>query len=290
MPPKADAAETTAPPPAAVSKSAPALYVIGASVSGGFVDGPLTGGESGNSTISLVRLLRAWLRDAGGKVSSQPEMLMIGMFEAPEETGARQVAAANKQHAAQVVAIDFLFWYLYGRRSGTGDERTERLEKFERGLEQLALLDADLLVGDVADMHGAAARMLSPSWIPDAAILQAANDRLRAWAKVLPRVHVFPLAEQVARMRKDGVKLGLQHGEVKAAPAQLLQGDHLHATRLGMAYLGFELQQFCDRELQAGQPLHGRGWKLEDFVTAAGADDEVAALPGAAVTVPGKDK
>ena len=77
-------AGTAAPAPLTVE-------IIGASVSAGFVDGPLTGGSPDNRTVPLLKIARAWLAESEAKVESRADMLM---FQDAEKSGANQVARA----------------------------------------------------------------------------------------------------------------------------------------------------------------------------------------------------
>ena len=63
---------------------------------------------------------------------------------------------------------------------------------------------------------------------------------------------------------------------------ELLQGDRLHATRLGMAYLGLRLQGALAEVLPTGNALKQRDWALEDFIAAAGAEPDLEAARAAA--------
>jgi hypothetical protein len=62
----------------------------------------------------------------------------------------------------------------------------------------------------------------------------------------------------------------------------LLQGDQLHANRLGMAYLGWVLQPTLRSLFAAEQPLAQQEWTFEQFVGACGAEDDLAAVQTAA--------
>lgn len=284
----AAACAQTAPPapaPAAPAAAPPKVYVIGASVSGGFEDGPLTGASEPGDSVPLQTVLRAWLQPIDGEVEAFSPMAMQGMFMNPAVIGAREVKAARNAEPDLVVGVDFAFWFGYGRVEG-GDERQFRLHKLDGGLQLLAGIDGELILGDFPDMTGAAARMLAPSWVPAPAVLQALNERLAAWAQQHqgkpgqsgPKVHLFPLAQLVRQMKTEGVALPLQAGELKTPPGALLQGDRLHATRLGMAFLGYCLQQFVQAEFAADSPLRRRQRTFDEFVAAVGAEGEVELL------------
>lgn len=267
----ADAGAAAAPAPAPL-----AVAIVGASVSAGFVDGPLSGGSPDNRTVPLLAVLRGWLRQTGGRVQSRADLVM---FLDAESSGSRQVGQTRRNPPDLVVAIDFLFWFGYGHvRGAAGDERALRLARLEQGLSLLDSLEVPLLVGDLPDMQGAARRMIHPRQIPSPEVLAALNERIGAWAAGRPRVRLFRLGDQVRAMKGQGVELPLAQGPFATPPGSLLQGDRLHANRLGMAWLGFQLQ----REVAAALPAESAAglpqWAVERFVELCGAEGELADL------------
>ncbi|MBL8756178.1 MAG: hypothetical protein JNK15_22985 [Planctomycetes bacterium] len=266
------------------------LHVIGASVSGGFEDGPLTGGEQGES-VTMQHVLKAWCGEHA-RASTHNPLDMAQLFLDAEGNGTRQVEGAKKQKADVVVAVDFLFWFAYGPVAG--DEAAARSAKFEKGLALVASLGVPVVVGDLADMRGAAPRMLRASWVPKKEVLAKLNERLAAFAQQNPNLKVVPLAALVRTMKDEGVDLPLAAGKLRASPGSLLQGDRLHANRLGMAFLGYSLQDTLAAQFPDGHPLRGQKWTLDQFVDACGAGPDVEALQEAATKAAaapaGKDK
>src|SRR4030095_16007147 len=100
----------------------------------------------------------------------------------------------------------------------TDGEAAARRARFEHGLALLDRLPCPIVVGDLPDVHGAAARMISPRQIPPVAILERWNAVRPAWAKARPRVRVFPLRELVADMKGKGVSLPLAAGPLQTRP------------------------------------------------------------------------
>jgi hypothetical protein len=248
------------------------VAIVGASVSAGCVD-PLSGGSADNSTVPLLRILKPWLAEREARVQSRADMLM---FQDAETKGRLQIERTLKSPPDLVFAVDFLFWFGYGRLRAD-DEAAARLRRFEAGLGLLAQLQCPVVVGDLPDVTGASARMISPAMIPAPAVLARLNERLRAWAAERRQVVVFPVAELVLRMKRDGVALPLAAGELATPPGGLMQGDRLHANRLGMAWLGFRLQD----ALRPVDALDLPAWSLEQFVAAAGAEADLADLAAA---------
>ena len=142
----------------------------------------------------------------------------------------------------------------------------------------MADLDVPILLGDLPDMTGAAQRMLRSSWIPAPELQEKLNAELRQWAAAHPNVRLVPLAKLVREMRHEGIALPLEGGPVKTPKGALQQEDRLHATRLGMAYLGFTLQGTLAAAFAEGHPLRRQKWTFEEFVEAAGAEDELEVL------------
>jgi len=267
---------------AAKTASLPRLHVIGASVSGGFRDGPMAGAAVADETVSLQQVLKAWCGEHA-RATTHPTMQMMGMFTNPPQIGSQQVAGAQKAKAAGVLAVDFAFWFAYGYVDGD-DEAQARSELLARGLELLDGLTCPLVLGDLPDMTGASPRMLKPAQIPSVALQATLNAQIAAYAKARPHVRLVPLSTLLRQLKIDGVDLPLQDGPVRAQPGALLQGDQLHANRLGMAYLGWFLQPALRSLFAAEHPLAKQEWTFEQFVGACGAEDDLAAVKAAAKT------
>jgi hypothetical protein len=251
------------------------VHVIGASLSGGFRDGPMTGAAETGDSVTMQHVLKAWCGEHA-KVSTHSTLEMMATFTNPEQIGDRQVQNTLKQKPDAVVALDFPFWFAYGHVKG--DEATARGERFAKGLELLGKLEGPLLVGDLPDMHGAERRMLSPAQIPAAEILKDLNARLAAFAKEHTNVHLVPIAELTKTMKEKGAPLPLAAGPMATPPGALLQGDKLHPNRLGMALLAFTLQPALRELFPAGHALQKQQWTFEQFVEACGAEGEIEAL------------
>jgi hypothetical protein len=255
------------------------VHVIGASVSGGFRDGPAFRATEQGDTVPLHVVLKAWCGEHA-RATTHSTTQMTGMFTDPLAIGEAQVAAAVKAKPDAVVAIDFPFWFAYG---GAGvDELATRKAKFEQGLARMARLEMPVLFGDLPNMKGAAARMLAPSWVPSEPVLRALNERLAAWIAEKPNRRLVSLTDVVARMRSDGVDLPLAGGALRVGPRAVLQQDMLHANRLGMAFLGLSLQPALQALFPDGHALRTQAWTFEQFVAACGAEADLEAARAAA--------
>ncbi len=203
-----DAAVIDAPPPTSVARVA----VIGASVSAGF---------------SAPRIADAVASAGAGAVIDRAD---VWMFRDPPGRGATQVAEIRAAQPTLVLAVDFLFWFVY-----RDDTQAARLASLDDALALLATIEAPLAVGDVPDMRSADPRMISPAAIPPPEQLAEINARIRTWAAARPRTAVLPMQAWVAPLTAGG-KVELAPGEIVAA-AELVFIDGLHANALGLWYL-----------------------------------------------------
>ena len=251
------------------------VHILGASVSGGFVDGPLFGAEKQSESVSLHRLLKAWC-SGEAKVTTHPPVEMWALFRDPQKIGEKQIKLAKRRGAEAVVAVDFLFWFAYGYAFSEPEVR--RPARFERGLALLDELKVPVIVGDLPDMRGAAARILSPLQVPSPTMLKQLNARLSSWASQRDHVTVLPLSALVKELKDDGTVLPLAAGPQRTPPKALLQGDGLHATRLGMAFMAYRMQGALRGLFAAPHALRDNVWSFEQFVAAAGAEEELEDL------------
>lgn len=203
--------------------------IIGASISDGFGLYHQVGAH-----VRLGDVLTASLRTAPAEITSRQTFVT---FFNPPLVGREQVDAVLKADPTVVVALDFLFWYGYGKIDG-GEEA--RLRRLEDGLRELDRLGCPILVGDFPDVsHALAGRpvMLKREQVPRPDTLAALNKRVAAWAAERPHVLVVPLGELVA-----GV-LGGKGVTVRARTigdggrGRWLQGDLLHTSLEGTVLL-----------------------------------------------------
>jgi len=251
------------------------VHIIGASVSGGFRDGPMFGAEEQGDSVTLQHVLKRWA-DGEARVTTHNTVEMMAFFTKPLEIGASQMKLVKRRKPDIIVAIDFPFWFAYGYMRG--DESKARKQRLAKGLLMLADLEVPVLLGDLPDMKGAAGRMLSPAQIPSKELLIELNAQLAAFVKAHDNVRLVQLSDMVHRMRNVGIALPLEGGPVATPKGAMQQADRLHATRLGMAYLGFTLQGTLAGAFAEGHPLRQQKWTFEEFVEAAGAEDELEVL------------
>lgn len=274
-------------PPAPAAKPL-RVHVIGASVSGGFRDGPLFGAKEQGDSVTMQHLLKGWCGEHA-RATTHATAQMTAMFNDPDTIGAAQIEGAKKAKPDVVVAIDFPFWFAYGA-CREADQAAARSARLAKGLAMLAQLEVPVLIGDLPDMTGAAPRMLSPSWIPKPEVLRALNEQLAAFVAKHPNVRLVPLGGFVKAMKVDGAVLPLDDGPLQTPPGALLQEDRLHATRLGMAFLGHLLQAHLQPLFPKDHALASQRWTLGQFVAACGAEDELDRVRAAAKAAAGAGK
>ena len=205
---------------------------IGASVSVGFG----LKAEVGRR-VNLAEVLGAVLRVETAPVTDGSEQWL---FADPEGIGKKRVEAQVEEEPSVLFAVDFLFWFAYGRRTDVEKHR----ERFELGLALLDLFECPIVVGDIPDMSAALEAekpMLMESQVPDESVVTALNARLAAWAKARPRVYVMPLAEFVARLSREE-DMVLRGHTWEGSTERFMQADLLHPTlegTLGIALLAF---------------------------------------------------
>lgn len=256
------------------------MAVIGASVSGGFVDflTPAPGAEP-NSTISVAVACRSvWPRERVD-VRNYSD---VATFFSPAKKAGRAVEKARRAQPDLVVGVDFMFWFGYGRpglveeggrlRRGGGPER---LLKQQRAFELLEQLECPIIIGDYPEITDADPRIFPRSVIPDADTLQELNRRLRAWAAERPRVHVVDLAEWVRRVKAGEEIVEVGEASHRLPASAVLQTDGLHASRLGVAILVHRILPVVRQALPAGHPLTVDWPTLGEHLERTGADVEL---------------
>lgn len=209
---------------AAAGVSAARVGVLGASVSAGF---------------AAPRVAEVFAGAGAGAVIDAAD---VGMFLDPRARGAAQVAQVTAGEPTLVVALDFLFWFVYQIDAPAG-----RLASLDVGLGLLDGVTAPLAVGELPDMRTAHPRLIDPRAVPSPDELAAVNARVRAWAAARPRTVVIPLAAWVAPLAAGG-EVELTPGE-RVAASTLVSFDGLHANELGLWYLLVRLDDLLTAEL-----------------------------------------
>jgi hypothetical protein len=251
------------------------VVAIGASATAGFgvVGIDRSRPELGSFPVPLAAAI-------GGAFDPAASTVDLGsgfFFLDPSGVGDRSVKKAIEADPTCVIAVDFLFWFLYGADDGNGGrlaDEAARMDKLELGLALLERIPPGipLLVGDLPDMREAVGRILSPSQVPTPETLERANARVLAWIAGRPNTFRFGLADTTARLaRGDPVLVA----GIKIEPrpnGPLLQPDRLHPTFRGTVTLGLQVADTLAAAF--GPPVSGR--LVRDEVLAAARTRTVA--------------
>lgn len=254
--------------------------IIGASVSGGFVDVADTDAEPPNASFPLQKVLRAVWRDPGVNIKDTTTGLGLAMFLRPTQYGKRQIQLLQRRKPSLVIGVDFVFWFGYGPHGSGPAGQQRRLALQQEGLALLETLDAKLLLGDYPDMTGAARRMLPPHYVPTADTQKMLNERLHSWARKRGNVLVFPLSNFAAEARTRTQVFAYGDRKLSLPKLSLLQSDRLHATRLGMVVLVHRMGKELGQLLGPEHVLVKSDYSLPTLVTRLGIEDDVRTVPG----------
>lgn len=209
------------------------IAIVGASVSVGF------GGTAFADAFAAAA--------PRSRVESYAELMM---FRDPIGSGGLQIERALALRPTALIAIDFLFWDVYGATDPAWRERAlaSGLAALGRALEA----GAWIVLGDVPYITTAAEWMLPRERIPDRAAVAALDEQIAAWARSRPRVLLVPFAAWTTPL--------LANEEVELAPGErlpareLLAIDGLHANPLGTWYLLDKLDRFIEARLPGTPP------------------------------------
>jgi hypothetical protein len=178
----------------------------------------------------------------GSKVATEANVMM---FRDPEGESQTQIDHAVAFHATTVVALDFLFWDVYGSPDRAWRERA--LAHGLAELERARATGAWIIVGDIPLITTAADWMLPHEQVPTAADLAVFDQAIVAWGTGRERVIEVPLAAWTEPLRAGG-DVELSPGE--KVPAQSLMSlDGLHANALGTWYVLDRLDHLIETTL-----------------------------------------
>jgi len=209
--------------------------IIGASVSDGYHHTEVLGGPKSNS-LALDVYLKKLLPNPKIEIFNLSNRLC---FLSPLVVSHKQIFDADRKHPSVIIAIDQLFWHLYGRFPNNGD----RLKTFQNALNKLSSIECPLIIGNIPDASEAVRKMLSASQVPKLETIHKANQILNEWVK--KRVNnkkptvIVDLAEFM--------KLCAANKEIKLSnityPAgvtrDFLQADRLHPTSAGISAISY---------------------------------------------------
>ncbi|HUS29984.1 MAG TPA: hypothetical protein VMZ53_15870 [Kofleriaceae bacterium] len=170
----------------------------------------------------------------------------VMLFKDPIGDTHRQLDEARAFKPSILIAVDLLFWDVYGGFDTAWHDKA--LADSLAELEKLRAAGVWIVLGDIPLITTASEMMLPKDAIPTQARLDAANKAIAAWAKK-DHVVLVPLVEWTAPLR-TGAKVKLPTGETVEA-AELMAMDGLHANPLGTWYLLDKLDHYLERKVAA---------------------------------------
>ena len=205
--------------------------IIGASVSDGFHHTETIGGpKSENLAIDLY--LQNLLKNPKTKITNLSNRLC---FFSPLIIAHKQIFDAQQKNPSVIIAVDQLFWHLYGRFPSSED----RLKTFQNALDNLSAIECPLIIGNIPDASEAVRIMLSVSQVPTLDTINKANEILNEWVdKRIKNKQPTAIIDLAGFMR-----LCVANEEIKLSnvtyPAgttrDFLQIDMLHPTPAGIS-------------------------------------------------------
>lgn len=245
------------------------IAVVGASVSDGFgvvvveevAEGDTAASKSAKSVpagVNLSDVLRA-------SVPTSPAPIVHHyasgfFFSNPGSVGKSEIDRALGTKPTLVLAVDFLFWYVYGTVTVDGEvmqDEAARVVNLEAGLAQLDRVLATgvpVIIGDLPDMRDAIGRMLSKNQVPAPETLNAVNARITAWVATRPAVKLMQLRTLLAALKAGGALTVAGRAWDPTKLGALLQNDQLHPTFAGTVIIAAGLIDLARTNDTSAQP------------------------------------
>ena len=200
------------------------VVVLGASASAGF--NPTTFAKG----VSVAQALDELIKEEH-KVTDASDYMF---FVSPSRTGAKLIKKAEAAKPSLVVALDFLFWYAYGKKP-----TEQRFKDLDAGFKLLERFDCPIVITRLPDMSPAIGKMLSAEQVPAKDVLGKLNKSLEAWSKKQKNIVVAPLVKFLDDAR-DGKAIKIGQAEwPKGSKKLLLHADELHPTTEGVVALAY---------------------------------------------------
>ena len=158
-------------------------------------------------------------------------------FVHPLGIGHKQVSDTLKTKPTVVIAVDQLFWQLYGNFASS----EQRIITFKAALAKLDPITCPLVIGNIPDASLAINKMLSASQVPNKKTIAEANQLLDEWVKKRERTAVVDLASfmQLCVTNKE---IKLKNVTYPAGSTKkFLQNDMLHPTASGVLALSYAI-------------------------------------------------
>lgn len=235
--------------------------MIGASATSGFtMKEPL-----GGTNTQFLRLNRYIDAAITGQHRQATNFASALFFTQPVKTGESQLTRALNEKPTLVVAVDFLFWFCYGKVSND----VERASRFEEGLRLLERIPCPVVIGDLPDASGAVGKILSAEEVPGTDALAAANARLSAWVTQRTNVYVVPLANFMRAAVHDEAIVAKHYSLSAGTTRRLLQADGLHPTSAGCSALALNILEAVESKHDISKDVKWDCQSIEQSVVEA---------------------
>lgn len=206
-------------------------FIIGASVSDGYEHTEILGGPKSDA-LALDRYLN--------RAIAEPEIKFTNIakrfsFLYPLGISHKQVTETLARKPTVVIAVDQLFWQLYGNFSSPEN----RIKTFKAALAKLDPITCPLVIGNIPDASHSINKMLAASQIPKLEIIKKANLILEEWVSKRKQTVILDLA-QFMRLSVANKEIKLKHITYpEGATRKFLQSDMLHPTPEGAEAISY---------------------------------------------------
>lgn len=205
--------------------------IIGASVSDGYDHVERLGGPKSDA-LALDIYLKKSIKSPDTKFSNFSNRFC---FVYPIGISHKQVTDALKSKPSVIIAVDQLFWQLYGNFSSP----EQRIITFKAALTKLDTITCPLVIGNIPDASHSIHKMLAPSQIPKIETVNKANQLLREWVAKRKQTAIIDLAKFMT-LCTSNKEIKLNHITYPAGTTkQFLQTDMLHPTDDGVKAISY---------------------------------------------------
>ncbi|MGJ8656338.1 MAG: hypothetical protein ACSHX6_07800 [Akkermansiaceae bacterium] len=205
--------------------------IIGASVSDGYDHTEKLGGPKSDA-LALDHYLQKCLQTPAANFANFSNRFC---FIHPLGISHKQVSDALKAKPSVIIAVDQLFWQLYGNFSSS----EQRLITFQAALEKLDPITCPLVIGNIPDASHSLNKMLAASQIPNLETVEKANQLLTSWVKKRKQTAIIDLASFM-KLSVSNKEIKLKHITYPAGTTkQFLQTDMLHPTEVGATAISY---------------------------------------------------
>ncbi len=237
-------------------------FIIGASVSDGYEHTERLGGPRSDA-LALDIYLKQVIRAPDLKFTNLGQRFC---FLHPLGISQKQVSDTLDSKPTVVIAVDQLFWQLYGNFASP----EQRIKTFKTALAKLDPIACPLVIGNIPDASHSLGKMLAASQIPKLETINKANLILKEWVKKRKQTSIIDL-ENFMSLCVANQEIKLKHITYAAGTTKkLLQNDMLHPTPEGAKAISYavieSLQTICDlKDSDIKSTEAGQDQKLESI-------------------------